>query len=274
MKKFTFALLTLLMFMAALMLWAADVWVKPYTDWTDKDIQKIMTDSPWAKKVSVAFENGGRGGAPGGGGGGGGGGGKGGGRSAGPQGDSIDPGIDGGGGGGGGGGGRGGGGGKGGGGGGDVEGGGGGGGVPEAELIIRWQSSATIEQALVKAKYGAEAATNAEAQKQLEPLEYYVIWIAGLPGGVRPRDDDAKKALLAVTTLSAKDKDAIVATEVVFDPQNGKEARTTGAHFLFPRKVAFSADDKEVDFATKFGKTAVKTKFTLKAMVVNGKLGL
>ena len=128
---------------------------------------------------------------------------------------------------------------------------------------------------LVKAKYGAEAATNADAQKQLQAQqEYYVIWVAGLPGGVRPRDDEGKKALLTVTTLNAKDKDSIMAAEVVFDPQNGKEARTTGAHFLFPRKVAFSADDKEVDFATKFGKNAVKAKFSLKAMVVNGKLGL
>jgi len=270
MKKFTFPLLTLLMFMAALMLWAADVWVKPYTDWTDKDIQKIMTDSPWAKKVSVAFENAGRGGAPGGGGGGGRGGGKGGGGGA------TDPGVDGGGGGGiaeSGGGGRGG---RGGGGGGDAGGGapGGGGGVPESELVVLWQTAPTMQQALVKRKYGAESATSPDAQKQLQPEEnFYVIWIAQLPGGVRPRDDDAKKALLAVTTLSAKDKDAIVATDVIFNTPSGP-GRTTDAHFLFPRKVAFSADDKEVDFATRFGKNAVKTKFTLKAMVVNGKLGL
>ena len=38
----------------ALVLMAADVWnSKPYTDWSDKDVQKITTDSPWAKKTSV-----------------------------------------------------------------------------------------------------------------------------------------------------------------------------------------------------------------------------
>ena len=38
----------------ALVLMAADVWnSKPYTDWSDKDLQKITTDSPWAKKTSV-----------------------------------------------------------------------------------------------------------------------------------------------------------------------------------------------------------------------------
>jgi hypothetical protein len=256
MKKFTIPSLIVLMFVAALTLWAADVWVKPYTDWSDKDIQKIMIDSPWAKKVSVAFDN------LGGGGGGGGRGGRG------PQGGSVDPGVDGEGGGGGGGG-RGG---RGGGGGGDA--GGIGGGIPEAELMVRWQSAATVQQALVKAKYGDKAATSEDAQKQLQTeQEFYVIWVAGLPATVRPADDVGKKALLQVTTLSAKDKDSIMATDVVFNTPSGA-GRSTDAHFVFPRKTAFTADDKEVEFATKFGKSAVKTRFNLKAMVVNGKLGL
>lgn len=258
MKKLTFASGPLLIFVAALTLWAADVWVKPYTDWSDKDIQKIMTDSPWAKRVSVAFDN--LGGA------GGGGGGRGG---RGPQGPSADPGIDGTGGGGGGGGrgGRGGGGG-----GGDI--GGGGVGIPEIELSVRWQSAATVQQVLVKAKYGDKAATDADAQKQLHAeQEFYVIWIAGLPATVRPADDVSKKALLQVTTLSAKDKDPIVATDVVFNAPGG-QTRSLDAHFVFPRKTALSADDKDVEFSTKFGKNVVKTRFNLKAMVVNGKLGL
>src|SRR5271170_5137710 len=90
MKKHTLPVLILLTFVAALTLWAADVWVaKPYTDWTTKDIQKIMSDSPFAKSVTVIFENGGRGGIAAGSG-------KGGGRTSGPQGESADPGTDGG----------------------------------------------------------------------------------------------------------------------------------------------------------------------------------
>jgi len=277
MKKLSLRQLPLLMFVAGLTVWAADVWVaKPYTDWTDKDIQKIMTDSPFAKKVSVTFEGMGGPGVPTTSGKGGG---KGGGGISGPQGTgSIDPGTDGSGGGGGGGG-KGGKGGGGGGGGISDVGTGGGGGTPESELTIRWQTAPTIQLALIKNKYGAEAATNPDAQKQLKDMhgDFYVIWVAGLPSSVRPRDDDAKKTLLQVTTLSAKDKDAIVASDVILQaPQaaGGRGARTTELHFLFPRKIALSADDKEVDFATKFGKTVVKTKFTLKAMVVNGKLEL
>src|SRR2546421_10891373 len=39
---------------SALLLTAADFWSsKSYTEWSVKDLQKIMSDSPWAKKTSV-----------------------------------------------------------------------------------------------------------------------------------------------------------------------------------------------------------------------------
>ena len=170
MQKLAVRLLTLFLFVAGVALWAAEVWIaKPYTEWTDKDLAKIMTDSPWAKKVSVTMDagfGGGAGGAGGGGGRGKGGGGGGGGFSGG--GDATDPGVAGGGGGGiaetggGGGGGRGGRGGGGGGGGGAAA---QGGGVPEIDLAVRWQTAPTVQQALVKAQYGDEAGTSPEAKK-------------------------------------------------------------------------------------------------------------
>jgi hypothetical protein len=36
---------------------AANVWdEKPFTQWTDKDVQKVTTDSPWAGKASLTHE--------------------------------------------------------------------------------------------------------------------------------------------------------------------------------------------------------------------------
>ena len=82
------------------------------------------------------------------------------------------------------------------------------------------------------------------------------------------------KALLQATTLSAKDKDPIVAGEVLFpDPAQTKGARTTSANFLFPRKVAFSPTTKKSSSPPNSA-TKSQTKFNLKSMVVNGKLGL
>ena len=34
-------------------LWAADFWAKPYTDWTDKELQSMISDSPWADRMAV-----------------------------------------------------------------------------------------------------------------------------------------------------------------------------------------------------------------------------
>ena len=51
------ALVSAALFLSALTLCAADVWVaKPYTAWSDKDIRKIMTDSPWSRSVSVILD--------------------------------------------------------------------------------------------------------------------------------------------------------------------------------------------------------------------------
>jgi len=62
--------------------WAGDPWKdKKPADWSDKDVQKFLTKSPWSKTVPMTFDSsGGRGGRGAGGGGGyGGGGGMGGG---------------------------------------------------------------------------------------------------------------------------------------------------------------------------------------------------
>jgi hypothetical protein len=242
MKKLMLRLFTLFLFLAGLALEAADVWIaKPYIDWTAKDIERILTDSPWAKKVTVTMENGRGGGAgasiqrigsdgPGG--------------SSGPRG---------------------------------TDGSGGAGanvGPPQTDLFVRWQTAPTVMQALVKSRYGAQAGTSEKAAQRLRPEErYYVIWVAGLPNSVAGRELAAKASLLALTTLAVKRADPIVAADVIFDPGPGR-GRITDAHFLFPRKTAFSPDDKEVEFTTKFGKTKVQAKFTLKNMAINGKLVL
>jgi hypothetical protein len=140
---------------------------------------------------------------------------------------------------------------------------------------VRWQTALPVSEALVKAQYGAEAVNSPDAQKRLQPeTKYYVIWVAGLPGSMRPQGADGTKALLAATTLSAKDKDSIAPIEVQFSGGAGGRGGAVDAHFVFPRSVMLTADDKEVDFITKFGKSAVKAKFKLKDMVVNGKLDL
>src|SRR5665213_2876249 len=55
--------LSTLLFLCALCMWAANFWTtKPFTDWDDKEVQKVLTDSPWVGRVTMS--SGGGGGAP------------------------------------------------------------------------------------------------------------------------------------------------------------------------------------------------------------------
>jgi hypothetical protein len=258
-----------LLFATALVLCAADFWqTKPFATWDQKELQKILTDSPWAKKVSVAMAGGGsRGG--GGGADAGGGGGRGG-RGGGPSGPNSDPGI------------------AGGGGGGIAEtagvsrgggfggGGGGGGGeapvlTPAMQVLVTWQSALPVREALAKLKFGAEAATSPDAKKLVEgEQQFYIIMVGGLPAYVQPRDQDAQQTLIKASTLGVKGKDPLTAMNVQFQ----MDGRMVDAYFVFDRAKPFTIDDKEVEFATHAGPTAVKQKFNLKNMVINGKLEL
>jgi hypothetical protein len=221
---------------------AADFWQKPYTEWSDKDTAKMMTDSPWAKSVSVSMAGpGGAGGAPpmppGGGGGFGGPGGPGG-----PQGgggSEFGPGAQ-------------------------------GSAPPTFDVVARWQSALPIRQAFVRLKFGAEADKSAEAGKILEQQDKpYEIVLSGPMGmflGGKP--GDAAKALSEVSFLSSRRTGEIKAVQI----EVGKPGKTMDVVFAFPRSMPFTVEDKEVELVTKLGTSTLKYKFKLKDMVLNGKL--
>jgi len=226
-----------LLFLFAFCLMAADFWQKPYTDWADKDLQKMITNSPWAHSASVAMGGPGGGGPdaiPGGGGGGGG-------RGGGPQG-----------------------------------GGGAGGadapipGVRETEVTARWQSALPIRQAFVRLKYHAEAAKSDDAQKYLakEQPTYELVLSGPMQPFLRGKPDDIAKSLGDVTFLATKEKGAVKPVSI----EVGKPGPSMDILIAFPRTTPYTVDDKEVEFSTKLGTATVKIKFRLKDMVFNGKL--
>jgi len=242
MKKITPLLLAL-----AVCVWAADFWqTKPYTDWSDKDVKKIETNSPWSKQVPVALGTGGgpdtaRGkrGATGASGdldstlGSG----SGGGRGSTPQ---------------------------------EV---GGGMGASGASMTITlsWRTALPVRQAVAKEKYGAEAGTSADAKKLIEEEQkFYGILVSGLPGRALRNNEAVKAMLIENTTLSVKGKDAVHPQDV----QTGGNEQRAVVLFLFPKTTPLSVDDKDVEFSTKLGQIMVKQKFHLKDMVFNGKLDL
>jgi hypothetical protein len=142
-------------------------------------------------------------------------------------------------------------------------------------VVIRWQSSLAVQQALVKMEYREKAGSSPEAQKRLEANSaYYVIAVANAFVAQLPRDDEELKTMLRSTTLTVPGKDnAIVASDFVWVGGTGVWGLGE-ARFLFPRDFTLTVDDKEAEFATKFGKTKVRARFNLRSMVINGALGL
>ena len=230
---------------SALLLTAADFWnSKAYTEWGDKDLQKIMTDSPWAKRTAVLSLEGpsapavggatpsrGKGGPAAGGD------------------DSSPPAPL------------------------SEKGGGGGGGavqMPSAEVVVSWATALPIKEAIAKAKYGKEVATSPDAKTFLEREEqFYIVEVTPFPFRGRS-GDEFRSALAKSAVLNIKGKDSIHAMDVQVNPRG----RTLDLYFLFPRQRVLTLEDSEVEFNAKAGDVPIKQRFKLKDMVFSGKLAL
>ena len=249
------ALLNKLVLFAALVpaaLWAADVWeAKPFQNWTQKDVQKIFNNSPWARQAravigSAAPAAEGRSGPP-------------------PIGDasSNESGLP-----------------KG------PEPGGAGriGSAPsdidqgpqssqQIPVIVRWQSALPLRQAQMLGKYGDNVAISAEAQKFLtdEP-SIYVVAVSGLAGSIVSAGggDQARQTITDKTTLTVRGKQPLRPIAVDFLPVGS----TVDVLIGFPRSARITLEDQEVELASEIGRATVRYKFKLKDMVVRGKLEL
>lgn len=214
---------------------AADFWqAKPYTEWSEKDLQKMITNSPWAKSFSPPApaggpsdsgastplsEGGGRG--------------RGGGVPfGGPA--AADS------------------------------------GAPAPTIYARWQSALPVKEAFVRLKYGAEAATSPDAKQILEKAEpnYEIVVSGPLKSLLRGDTDTLKVALMESSSLTSKGKAPVKPSDV----QIALSKDSNDMVLRFPRTTPFTVDDKEVEFETKFGALVLKYKFKLKDMVFNGKL--
>ena len=79
-----------------------------------------------------------------------------------------------------------------------------------------------------------------------------------------------KAGILEQTTLSAKGKDSLQASDILVGPPG----KSMEAFFVFPKKAEFTIADKEIEFSTKLGPLVVKYKFHVKDMLYNGALQL
>ena len=137
---------------------------------------------------------------------------------------------------------------------------------------VRWQTALPVKQALVKMKFGAEAATSTQAQQLLASADtFYLIVMEGLPqriaqmGGARLQENLKKS-----TMLKRGDKPPILPTQI----EVGVADKLVLIYYAFPKTDAIVLEDKEVEFVSKVGPMEFKKKFKLADMVMDGKLTL
>ncbi len=211
---------------------AADFWEKKkYTEWSRKEVQKMLNDSPWARPVEFHPPAGG-------------------GDDEDKPGRAICEGC---------------------------SGGSRRSGAPDLQqsvlVTVRWQSALPVKQAMVRGRFGDEAANSPEAAKFLERQEpYYVVAVVGIPAHVLSGSPERFKA---GARLKLKNKPPLPAADVRAEPYREHLATV---YFAFPRTQqgapSISLEDAEVEFALELGSNDIEKKFRLKEMVFDGKLEL
>ena len=225
---------------------AADFWEeKDFTTWSDKEVEKMLTDSPWAKRVAVSI------GGPG----------SGGGfspfsreenyqRASAARDGRARAGDD------------------------NIRGRGRGDGfadgAPRVVLTVFWRSALPIKQALVRSQAGIDAPVP-PAQRpfliQQEPL--YVVSISGIPTPFGEGLD--REALLERTTLERDDADPIAAEDVEpFLVDDG----TFILEFAFLRDDPVTLLDRNVEFVTELGEVEIKRSFSVQEMMFGDALAM
>lgn len=142
-------------------------------------------------------------------------------------------------------------------------------------LYVRWHSSARIRQALGRLGQLQQNVPEAEVKKFVEaPMEDYQIAVTG------PLLDAFNQMTLSsfqekTFLTSKKNKTKKIALKNYAAP---KDRQDGVAVFSFPRlvdgKPALSAEDEEVEFVTQANKINLKASFKLSKMMSDGKLDL
>jgi hypothetical protein len=232
--------------------WAGDPWKsKPYQQWDQKDVQKIMFDSPWAQVVTVdanwrragqfqepAAPNQTPQGQSGGYGAGGMGGRSSGGGSSGMGGNQSQP--------------------------------GGNAGMqamqgPQARFLVRWVSARVIREATVRDAVLSGKMQEADAQKALaEPVTEYQVLVAGPDMGPFAGVDE--KALATDAYLKAKKSKERIAASRVEIQRDSNGQKIVAVLFAFPKKSAngeatIGTGEKGVEFECHAQKLSLKASF-------------
>ena len=234
-------LLCLALIGAGAVLLAADFWEKKeFTEWSDKDVARMMEDSPWSREVNILMagrpsfsraggESGGGGGFEGGGGGGGRGG-----RGGGGLGDSELA-------------------------------------RPALSLHVRWMSALPVKQALVRSSMSSEQQMDERTQQFLKRAEtHYLVAVSDIPARMVNASEGTERFVQAARIERGNHGEPLAPERVEARPERNRMT----LYFFFPRTNPITLEDKNVEFVLNAEQLEIKRKFKLQEMVYQGKLEL
>ncbi len=207
---------------ASAALTAADFWEeKDFTTWSPQQIDKMLTDSPWAKKATIvvgSLQAEGLGGFQSGGAGVGGGGGAA--RDSDGGGSEFQ-------------------------------------GVRRITVTVAWISALPVRQAIARLRAGVDAPVLPDDKRLPEDEAFYVVAVAGMP--TRVAQAGALKEVLERTVLRSKRKEAIKPADIRIVPESKQTVRVefvfpkSNAITLDDKEVEFVTKIGAADITRKFG---------------------
>lgn len=131
-------------------------------------------------------------------------------------------------------------------------------------LVVRWASARPVRQALARADPDKDAAAT-DLRRLEEPEAFYRVAVVGLLFG---QAVGSASELQDATLLKRKGGAPIEPADVTFS----YEGDLLTIEFSFPRTDAITLDDREVEFFTRLGTSELRTKFKLKDLVIGNQL--
>ncbi len=140
--------------------------------------------------------------------------------------------------------------------------------VPQPELTIIWASATPVRLAVLKLRSEGNQPTDAQIQAANTPRANYVIAVAGLPA---PEPGSDPKDLARQAFLMIRGKAPLPAN----DSSYRKIGNSDVYFFHFTRATSpITLTDGQVEFRMKMGQMELKRKFDLKEMQYQGQLAL
>jgi len=137
-------------------------------------------------------------------------------------------------------------------------------------VVIEWESATPVRLAEAKLKAGDGQPSPADVEQAKKPADSYMVALVGVPG--KPEEGEDKE-MAAAATITPKDKQSIQATSVKEQAMSGGGRALI---FTFPKAQPITENDKTVQFKLAKGPlpTEIKQNFKLKDMHYDGKLAL